>query len=102
MNTMMRVVGLLLLSVGLLTAADRKPNIIYILADDLGWTDLAVQGSKYYESPNIDRLASQGMRFTSFHNCQNCTPSRAALMSGQYGARTGVYTVGNLSFCRRQ
>ena len=71
-----------------------KPNLIYILADDLGYTDLAVNGSKYYETPNLDRLAAQGMRFTNYHNCQNCTPTRAAIMSGQYGARTGVYTVG--------
>lgn len=76
------------------SAADSKPNIVFILADDLGYTDVACYGSKYYETPNIDRLASQGMRFTNYHHCQNCTPTRAALMSGQYGARTGVYTVG--------
>src|SRR5690242_14995500 len=64
------------------SAEARKPNIIFILADDLGWTDLGCQGSKYYETPNIDRLASQGLRFTSFYMCQNCTPSRAAIMSG--------------------
>ncbi len=74
----------------------RKPNIIYVLADDLGWTDLGVQGSKYYETPNIDRLASEGTRLTRYHNCQNCQPTRAALMTGQYGARTGVYTVGGI------
>jgi len=73
-----------------------KPNIVYILADDLGWTDLGVQGSKYYETPNIDRLAAQGMRLTCYHNCQNCAPTRAALMSGQSGPRTGVYTVGGI------
>jgi len=73
-----------------------KPNIIFILADDLGWTDTAAYGSKYYETPNIDRLAAQGMRLKSYHNCQNCQPTRAALMSGQYGARTGVYTVGGI------
>src|SRR3954451_25434324 len=74
----------------------RKPNIVFILADDLGYTDVACYGSRYYETPNIDRLAEQGMRFTCYHNCQNCTPTRAALMSGQYGARTGVYTVGGI------
>lgn len=85
------------LSLGLGAAAQAavsRPNIIYILADDLGYTDIAVNGSKYYETPNIDRLAAQGMRFTNYHNCQNCAPTRAALMTGQYGARTGVYTVG--------
>ncbi|MBM4002486.1 MAG: sulfatase [Planctomycetes bacterium] len=71
-----------------------KPNIIFIMADDLGFTDVACFGSQYYETPNIDRLAAQGMKLLSHHHCQNCTPTRAALMSGQYGARTGVYTVG--------
>jgi arylsulfatase A-like enzyme len=75
-------------------AAAGKPNIVFILADDLGYTDVACYGSKYYETPNIDRLASQGVRLLNHHHCQNCTPTRAALMSGQYGARTGVYTVG--------
>lgn len=71
-----------------------RPNIIFVMADDLGYTDVACFGSKYYETPNIDRLASQGMKLLNHHHCQNCTPTRAALMSGQYGARTGVYTVG--------
>ena len=79
-----------------LNAADRPPNIVFIMADDLGYTDVAAFGSKYYETPNIDRLASQGMKLTNYHHCQNCTPTRAALLSGQYGARTGVYTVGGI------
>ena len=74
----------------------RPPNIIFILADDLGWTDLGCQGSKYYETPNIDRLAKQGTRLKCFYACQNCAPTRAALMSGQYPPRTGIYTVGSL------
>ncbi len=73
--------------------SDSRPNIIYILADDLGWTDLACMGSRFYETPNIDRLAAEGMTFTSYYNCQNCAPTRAALMSGQYAPRTGIYTV---------
>jgi len=74
-----------------------KPNIVYIMADDLGYTDLACYGSKYYETPNIDNLASQGMRFLQGYSCgPNCQPTRAALMSGQYGPRTGIYTVGNI------
>ncbi|MEY4178759.1 MAG: Arylsulfatase [Planctomycetota bacterium] len=76
--------------------AGSKPNIILIMADDLGYTDVACFGSKYYETPNLDRLAAQGMRLLNHHHCQNCTPTRAALMSGQYGARTGVYTVGGI------
>src|SRR4051812_28772728 len=75
----------------------KQPNIVFILADDLGYTDLACYGSKYYETPNIDRLAADGMRFTNGYSCgPNCQPSRAALMSGQYGPRTGVYTVGSI------
>jgi arylsulfatase A-like enzyme len=76
----------------------RRPNIVFILADDLGYTDLACYGSRYYETPNIDRLAAEGMRFTDGYTCgPNCQPTRAALLSGQYGPRTGVYTVGNIN-----
>lgn len=77
-------------------ATPEKPNIIFIMADDLGYTDVATFGSKYYETPNIDRMAAQGMKLTSHHHCQNCQPTRAALMTGQYGPRTGVYTVGGI------
>src|SRR5580765_3929656 len=77
-------------------AAPRPPNIVFILADDLGYTDVACYGSKYYETPNIDKLATQGLKLTDHHHCQNCQPTRAALMSGQYGPRTGVYTVGGI------
>lgn len=76
--------------------AEPRPNIVFIMADDLGYTDVGCFGSRYYETPNIDRLATQGLKLTSHHHCQNCTPTRAALMSGQYGARTGVYTVGGI------
>ena len=76
-------------------AALRQPNIVFILADDLGYTDLACYGSKYYETPNLDKLATQGMRFTNGYSCgPNCSPTRAALLSGQYMPRTGIYTVG--------
>lgn len=74
-----------------------KPNIVFVLADDLGYTDVACYGSKYYETPNIDRLAAQGIRFTDAHTSSpNCQPTRAALLSGQYSPRTGVYTVGSI------
>jgi arylsulfatase A-like enzyme len=75
----------------------QRPNIVLILADDLGWTDLGCMGSRYYETPHIDRLAAQGMTFTSFCVSQNCAPTRAALLSGQYAPRTGVYSVGTLA-----
>src|SRR6185295_18187269 len=79
-------------------AANKRPNIVFILADDLGYTDVACYGSKYYETPHIDRMAAEGMRFTSGYTCgPNCQPTRAALMSGQYGPRTGVYTVGGIN-----
>lgn len=79
-----------------IAAPTEWPNVVLIMADDLGWTDLGCQGSRYYRTPHIDRLAAQGMRLTCHHHCQNCTPTRAALMSGQVGARTGVYTVGSI------
>jgi arylsulfatase A-like enzyme len=72
------------------------PNIVLILIDDLGWTDLGVMGSEYYETPNIDRLAFQGVLFTqAYANAPNCAPSRASLLSGQYMPRHGIYTVGS-------
>ncbi|MBM3982035.1 MAG: sulfatase [Planctomycetes bacterium] len=86
-------------SVAVLSGAEppKKPNVVYIMADDLGWTDLACQGSKYYKTPHIDKLASSGLRFTNGYTCgPNCQPTRAALMSGQYAPRTGVYTVGGI------
>jgi arylsulfatase A-like enzyme len=91
--------GMLALGIGSFASAPaaEKPNVVFILADDLGYTDVACYGSKYYETPNIDRLAAQGIRFTDGHTCgPNCQPSRAALMSGQYMPRTGVYTVGSI------
>jgi arylsulfatase A-like enzyme len=73
----------------------RKPNFVFFLIDDLGWTDLGFMGSRYYETPRIDKLASEGLVFTSaYSNAPNCAPTRACLMSGQYGPRHGVYTVG--------
>jgi arylsulfatase A-like enzyme len=73
----------------------KKPNIVFILADDLGWTDLGCQGSKYYETPNIDKLAQQGLSFSSGYTAgPNCAPTRACLMTGRYGPRHGIYTVG--------
>jgi len=73
-----------------------RPNIVYINMDDLGWMDVAYMGSKFYETPNIDRLASEGMIFTNaYSNAANCAPSRACVMSGQYAPRHGIYTVGS-------
>ena len=72
-------------------ATKRKPNVVLILIDDFGWTDLECFGSKYYETPNIDRLAAQGMKFTNgYAACAVCSPTRAAVMTGRYPARLGV------------
>ncbi len=71
-----------------------RPNIVLILADDLGWSDVGYQGTDFYETPNLDRLAKQGMVFTqAYAGAGNCAPSRAVLLSGQYGPRHGVYAV---------
>ena len=83
-----------------LTAAETnpvtKPNIVFILADDLGWKDVGYQGSDFYETPNIDRLAKDGLVFTAgYAAAGNCAPSRACLLSGNYTPRHGVYAVGS-------
>lgn len=67
------------------------PNVILMLIDDMGWTDLGCYGSKYYETPNIDRLARDGMRFTQAHSaCTVCSPTRAAVMTGKAPARLHI------------
>ena len=67
------------------------PNILLILIDDLGWTDLACYGSGFYDTPNLDRLAGEGMLFTdAYASCPVCSPTRASIMSGKYPARVGV------------
>ena len=68
-----------------------KLNVVLILADDLGWTDLHCYGSEYYETPHIDRLAHDGVKFTQAYSaCTVCSPSRAALLTGKYPARLHV------------
>ena len=72
----------------------KAPNILIINVDDLGWKDVGFMGSQYYETPNIDELAGQGMIFTNgYASASNCAPSRACLMTGQWTPRHGVYTV---------
>ncbi len=69
----------------------RKPNVLFILVDDLGYHDLSFTGSEFYETPNIDRIASEGMWFTEgYATCQVCSPSRASIMSGKFPARHGI------------
>jgi len=70
---------------------EKKPNILFILADDLGYTDLSCMGSKYYETPNIDKIAKNGMVFTNGYSaCSVCSPSRASIMTGKFPARHGI------------
>lgn len=73
-----------------------SPNVLFILIDDMGWKDTSYMGSKFYRTPNIDKLASESRVFTrGYAGASNCAPSRAALMSGMSAPRTGIYTVGN-------
>ncbi len=68
-----------------------KPNIVIILADDLGWGDLGCYGHPSIRTPNLDRMAAEGMRFTDFYSAAEvCTPSRAALLTGRYPIRSGM------------
>ncbi|MCG7852773.1 MAG: sulfatase-like hydrolase/transferase, partial [Methanosarcinaceae archaeon] len=68
-----------------------RPNILFILADDLGWRDLGADGSIFNESSNIDRIATAGMRFTqAYATCQVCSPSRASIFTGKYPPRHGI------------
>lgn len=78
------------------SAAIAPANILFINVDDLGWTDLGCMGSAFYETPNIDQLANEGMLFTeAYAAAANCAPSRACVFTGQYTPRHGVYTVGH-------
>ena len=68
-----------------------KPNVILLLVDDLGWKDVGFMGSKFYETPNIDNLAKNGMIFTNaYAACAVCSPTRASIQTGRYPARIGV------------
>jgi len=87
--TLILLVPLSVLTVG---AAEDKPNIIFIMADDLGNADLGYRGSDI-KTPNIDKLANEGVRLENFHGMPVCTPSRAALMTGRYPMRYGLQTL---------
>ena len=91
MHSVTRLVPLVILLVSLSPAAAPPPNIVVVLVDDLGWMDLGCQGSDFYRTPNIDRLAASGMRFTDgYASCAVCSPTRAALMTGRSPARLGI------------
>lgn len=72
-----------------------KPNVLFIVVDDLGWNDVGYMGSKWFETPNIDKLAAEGITFMqAYAGASNCAPSRASLMTGKASPRHGIYTVG--------
>ena len=74
-----------------LAALAQKPNIIYIMTDDMGYGDLSGYGRKDYSTPNLDKLALQGMKFiNAYAAAPVCTPTRVALMTGRYPARTQI------------
>jgi len=74
-----------------LAFSQQKPNIVMILVDDMGWGEVGIYGSKYCQTPHLDNLAKQGMRFTNFYaNSTVCSPTRAALMTGRYPDLVGV------------
>lgn len=74
-----------------LRAESNPPNIVFILIDDMGYADVGCYGSNCYETPHIDRLASEGIRFTSaYAACTVCSPTRASLMTGKYPARLNI------------
>ncbi len=75
----------------LCTGAKDKPNIVFVLADDLGWADLPVYGNRFNEAPSLSRLADDGIKFTNaYAACPVCSPTRASIISGQYPARVGI------------
>lgn len=81
-----------------IAAAAEKPNIVFIMADDLGWKDVGYQGAKFFETPHIDELAGGGMTFrAAYSGGPNCAPTRACLMSGLYTPRHHIYQPGGLS-----
>jgi arylsulfatase A-like enzyme len=92
------IIHTLILGIFILTGCEekkkevaRKPNVVFILADDFGYADLGVMGSKYYETPNLDRIANEGVKFTQgYAACRVCSPSRASIMTGQFTARHGI------------
>ena len=84
----MFAIAVLLALSGVPAAAPDRPNVVFILIDDLGRNDLGCYGSTFYRTPNCDRLAREGMRFTdAYAACPVCSPTRAAIMTGKYPAR---------------
>ncbi|VGO18739.1 sulfatase-like hydrolase/transferase [Pontiella sulfatireligans] len=83
--------ALLLVRFSAQAAESRPPNIIFILADDLGYADLGCFGAKKIKTPVLDQMASEGMKFTSFYTHSICGPTRTSLLTGCYAARVAEY-----------
>src|SRR5689334_324865 len=85
------ILGLLFAKAGADSRNDKHPNIVFILSDDQGTVDLNCYGAKDLQTPNLDKLASEGIRFTQFYAMSAlCSPSRASIMTGRYPTRVGV------------
>ncbi len=97
MSKLLRTAALpFLMALSLTASPVRQPNIVLLFADDLGWQEPGFAGSDFLETPNLDRLAREGMVFRhAYASAGNCQPSRACMLSGQYTPRHGVYAVGS-------
>ena len=75
------------------STSPKKPNLVFFLVDDMGWMDSTVYGSRYYDTPNMDRLARRSMKFTDAYAANPlCSPTRASIMTGKYPARLRITT----------
>ncbi len=92
MNKLLTVLGILPALIFAAAAADDRPNIVLIMADDLSHANLPVYGAANFDTPHLDQLAAQGMRFTHCYSLPLCTPSRIAIMTGQHNGRNHVDT----------
>ncbi|MCX6325506.1 MAG: arylsulfatase [Bacteroidia bacterium] len=88
------IIGYQLINPVSVEAQKEKPNIVLFLADDMGYSDIGCYGGEI-QTPNLDKLAKQGVRFTSFYNCARCCPTRASLLTGQYAQQVGLANNGN-------
>jgi len=95
MNNLFKVIPALLLTVGSVTGQEKRPNVVIFLADDQGWGDLSINGNIAANTPNIDRIAREGVLFSNAYACPVCSPTRAELLTGRYAVRAGVYDVSN-------
>ena len=93
------LLGLILVSCSTVETKKRAPNIIYILADDLGYNDLSCYGQKHFKTPYIDQMAAEGVRFTDHYSGSTvCAPSRSCLLTGQHTGNTYMRGNGKVAF----